>query len=1378
MTSLLRTSKFVRYFAGFTRSLVFNPSRGETDGSFVQKSHCLTTSFTKSLATQTVSTPSQQESNLDRSLRRLDQDVRRLGRISRRELEDVLEELRHTRSATGTQSLLIIRCCGNLVPEEPPEVRTQLVQEIWKTLENLGVPMDVSHYNALLRVYLENEHRFSPTEFLANLERKGVEPNRVTYQRLISRYCQDGDIEGATRILEFMREKQLPVNENVFNALIMGHSQADDMESATGIIQVMNQAGLEPSADTYATLLNGYAKRGNMEAINNLLKECDSKEIFLLDKDFMDIIYTLTVHGFAEHVDQVMGRMRQTAGYNQDAVNLILRLVNSGNEDVAMKILSTMPRAIRSDGQSLPSGSFLIRQLVRANRPIDKIVAVCLQMERDEIHPRALCLATETSLLLGNIEQSCALLAAMKQEGHPIRHHYFWPLLVASGKKEDKKDLLEIVKTMNLEFGLSVGGETVRDYVVPHLIDPGQLNSTSADVVINQLRSANVSLASASSAVVCNLLTLHKLSDAAQVASRYRAHYSLALFRKPLVQAFQQTHDVQAYVSMVHQIYDGADRLADVVSTTGEEESQAPVLDRTEVIGQLVLDIVNNFRKDKAEVVHKVLEGLVNLGLSISNSAAERLQEKLGAELTSEISSLLSKLTSGELVPQVLTRSAVPPLNILDENVLKAQISALEAKGEAARGVKRQLLILYCRNRDMEKAESLMKELEADGFVFSSGVYAQLIELYTHHEKVEEALNILKKLRARDPDFALDDTKTIKLASLLVNQDRFQDAIQLIKTQPRENKLEDRTFVYNSLCWRLLNSLAEQGRVDEVKEMFQALTENQFIDVNNVLLGPLIKVHLVKEDLSAAVSQFEECVRKYRATPWKNELASKLIQAEDAAALQHLTDLSTQVHGEINSLYDLVFSFVECGRIRQARKILETPGLRSRPQRINSACERYRQEGKVTTLEGLVEATRDLSHIDRTDLFHHLLLSYCKAKDVDKALGLWTRMQEEDVQPTDQFLIELGNLLQKEGREVPFVIPSISKPPSPPSKPMESVPTASPPSSETQQLKQALRKENYQKALEIKQRLVSEGKDNLSVTDNSALIEGLVRENQLGEASNLVVDMLGANSHPLPRVFRFLLNRLAFAGEVDALVAIGKLLDPETKKMVSFDNRLCHANVVAGRGSQYLDSLEEEINGATKENLEEIAAKFPRGGAIGLLENQPELYAHFEKVARKYAEHGILAPINVLWIHAMVTGQEAAAEKLWEEFLDQTPRVMFQHIAQAAREKNNADLARKMVDKLRKSKVSEGALGVAYSCLIDVLVNSGQPEEGLKILETAVKDVCLENFNRTALQRLQSAVTLQGKTFPYKIPEKGTKLSSTSSSSSDDESKPVSAQKV
>ena len=39
--------------------------------------------------------------------------------------------------------------------------------------------------------------------------------------------------------------------------------------------------------------------------------------------------------------------------------------------------------------------------------------------------------------------------------------------------------------------------------------------------------------------------------------------------------------------------------------------------------------------------------------------------------------------------------------------------------------------------------------------------------------------------------------------------------------------------------------------------------------------------------------------------------------------LQKIMDLSIQVHGELNSLYDMVFAFVECGKVHQARKLVE-----------------------------------------------------------------------------------------------------------------------------------------------------------------------------------------------------------------------------------------------------------------------------------------------------------------------------------------------------------------------------------------------------------------------------------------------------------------------
>lgn len=59
--------------------------------------------------------------------------------------------------------------------------------------------------------------------------------------------------------------------------------------------------------------------------------------------------------------------------------------------------------------------------------------------------------------------------------------------------------------------------------------------------------------------------------------------------------------------------------------------------------------------------------------------------------------------------------------------------------------------------------------------------------------------------------------------------------------------------------------------------------------------------------------------------------------------------------------------------------------------------------------------------------------------------------------------------------------------------------------------------------------------------------------------------------------------------------------------MASFDNRLCHANVVAGKAAEYLKTLTEEIENAKDNDFVLLAEKFPRGGAIGILEKHPEL---------------------------------------------------------------------------------------------------------------------------------------------------------------------------
>lgn len=146
--------------------------------------------------------------------------------------------------------------------------------------------------------------------------------------------------------------------------------------------------------------------------------------------------------------------------------------------------------------------------------------------------------------------------------------------------------------------------------------------------------------------------------------------------------------------------------------------------------------------------------------------------------------------------------------------------------------------------------------------------------------------------------------------------------------------------------------------------------------------------------------------------------------------------------------------------------------------------------------------------------------------------------------------------------------------------------------------------------------------------------------------------------------------------------------------------------------------------------------------------------------------------MNVLWMHHFITDNTEAHEKIWNNHLKNAPRLMFQRVIHVAREQQNTQLISNLIKQLQTIKVTDGALGIAYSCLLDVHAAKEQYEQGLQTIDEALKFVCLENINRTALQRIKDGIEKSGKSFPHIVPDKvatnknGPATSSSSSSSS------------
>lgn len=75
--------------------------------------------------------------------------------------------------------------------------------------------------------------------------------------------------------------------------------------------------------------------------------------------------------------------------------------------------------------------------------------------------------------------------------------------------------------------------------------------------------------------------------------------------------------------------------------------------------------------------------------------------------------------------------------------------------------------------------------------------------------------------------------------------------------------------------------------------------------------------------MESAVKEFDLISRKYNATPLKHVLMMKCIEQENWDNLEKIKNISSAIHGDARSLYDLLIAFVESENIEEAKKILK-----------------------------------------------------------------------------------------------------------------------------------------------------------------------------------------------------------------------------------------------------------------------------------------------------------------------------------------------------------------------------------------------------------------------------------------------------------------------
>ncbi|XP_048060556.1 leucine-rich PPR motif-containing protein, mitochondrial [Megalobrama amblycephala] len=953
-----------------------------------------------------VAVRSKQAQQFDWALAKLDSSVRRTGRVTKTLLLRIFHDMCRTGYPSGNQALLLLRSCGSLLPEVPLTERTELAQRIWDKLQELGVTYDVSHYNALLKTYLQNEFKFSPTDFLAKMEAANVQPNRVTYQRLIAAYCEDGDIEGASTILGFMKSKDLPITEAVFNSLVTGHARAGDMGSAEGILSVMKGAGIEPGPDTYLSLLNVYAEKGDIAKIKQTLETMENTDIHLMDRDLMQVVFSLTKAGHQQYVPEIVERMRHERGYVPDAMNLCLSLITHGHEETAFSVLKSFTGLlVESQTNDSPDlGNFFLRHCVNMDKSVDKVAGFCKDLKDSGLHSSPLQFTLQCALEAKKTSMAVELMRRMKEEGLPLRPHYFWPLFTHHQRDKNIPGIMEALRGMQ-DLDVPADVDTFSNYILPSFPSVNSARTSFKEAGIDMDTDSMIAAELRTEAARGNFVGLLSLMSSPALPA-----IDLSAFRSSLISGFRGFHDVEIMAKITELLY------KDARFNHADPES-------SENVAYFLYNLIDSMnegevqsKEEKLREYFSLLKNMnVNISLNIFRGIRNILESYHVPELVKDVLALVDKKENGLATDVPLLRGLEGRYSFLEKT-----LAELKAEGKPASSTLKKMIAILCTEEKLDQALELKYEYEAD---MTPAAYAMLINLCCRHDNAEEALKLKRELARKDSEVALDAQKYVALVRVLSKHGKLEEAIDMLKEMKEKDvSLRDSTI---SLFTLTMNTAAMKGEADTIRRLQETIFTLGLAKPSNNLCSPLITCYLQSGNFAGAFDAVVECHKQYNQMPKIHDLICSLVEKGDAVLLQKVMEFLSQERGEMMMLYDLYFAFLQTGRYKEARKIIETPGLRARATRLQWFAEKCISAQQMEPLQNMVDMTVKLFECDRDDMYHYLLRLCKETNDWRKAEATWMKMQEENLAPRERTLRLLADILKNNNQEVPFEVPEV-----------------------------------------------------------------------------------------------------------------------------------------------------------------------------------------------------------------------------------------------------------------------------------------------------------------------------------------------------------------
>lgn len=780
-------------------------------------------------------------------------------------------------------------------------------------------------------------------------------------------------------------------------------SNCSDYETANSLPELMKKLGIKPNRETYRNLLINNARAGDIDAIVSAMAKWQTEKKALSQQDILKIIYEISIHGHAAHVDALFGYLRLSNSSKSHTCKVIMQLTQRGQDEVAFKLLRMMPRSILPSGNFKNAGQFYLNQLVKLNRPLDDVIAFCKRMEDADINNQAYKIMLLSVTQYHSIDVQLEALRKIQSTGTQITMKLSTPLFVQAKSTEDT---LRVLEAMINEFGLIL----TENFINKIVIQP--LRCRKPHDMLAALCEAQVPIRISAGAVVLNCLHENDLGSAADIVIRYQLALVPDAIKELLISALVVTADVDSYVKFVEHIYHT--QLDDC---------------RDDTLGQIVCSTLTALTSDSCdELIVELLAKLVAQRLTISKAQEERVRLKLKSNVTEEMGEYLTQLSAGDSNSMQLDRS----LTAMQLEELIAQSDEAETKKK----YRTQLLMTYESRKDAANYEKNIFQMINEKSVIEKSLFANCLFMYSEANNLDKWWEIYKRAKEEYPHFKLHCDRIIASSvGLLCRNDRINDALQFLKDH-RDESRSSGTSKGNARQYYfiLLNRLVKwYFDTNHLLKIAESLLRNKYLNVHELsfleqchFFEPLIRSHLTQNTLADAVELFEKIAAEYKCLVLRDDLLHRIIQENDSEMLDRINKAVTSIRGERSSFRCYLYSLIDCGEAIRARKVIRNNAFKLRSTDLSKMSAKFLRNNRAASLELLLSLAEENDRLNTECVWLSLLSVYCEEVTSNSALDLWVRLQEAGRTPSNQFRQQLAAFLERLGEPVPFVYPTNS----------------------------------------------------------------------------------------------------------------------------------------------------------------------------------------------------------------------------------------------------------------------------------------------------------------------------------------------------------------